>query len=316
MSSELQEIEGRIVHAQRASLAKAGYSNLRKMRLGNGSGTIRVPEALAEAPGVCYVYTQSETGKRIVGSALNPQNLSVPGAEVFVGRRAGEKWDQIIAYTSDTSTFLSQAGQATVGQGLHGMLHYLFGNGLIADPTFITNRQILEFGIAQSEEPDLYVHVLGTDAGGALWIDSTGTMNVFATQDIDMTSYVPSNSGKAVWALVSMDSATGTVSVTAGSEFTAGSTPKDDWTTANLASFAIVAGQNVLGCVYLYQGQTEIEWQHIRRFLGSVTGITGEPFGNPNDVGGLTLASTRNVTLCGPIETTGIFTCDGQACIA
>ena len=311
-----------------------GFTNPLPMYLGDGVGNVIVPPNSAEEPGSALAYVHTQTGvpasdtdnvRRTVSQALNPYGFSEHGLPIITAEHMATKKRVIVGIDPDRYVqFSASTGFANYPTQKHAASHYLWGagGGAGADAVFIESLQVVNLEIHPLS--GLTVQWIGT-SNRSVYVNNDGEPQVRAgSLGIDLTASVPGTADKARWVCLSLDVDAGTITITNGSEFdpvsgNSGIPPVIlDVDAANMPD--VPSGEVGKAYVYLEEGQTEIYYQHIRKIhnlaitdSGGTSCINIRP--NPNTLEDATLQSTCNLVLCGPIDITGTFVCDGQLCI-
>lgn len=305
------------------------------MRLGKGDAdrTLWVSgNAISEVPGNMLAYVHIDPGDggtlssrpREFSTALNPFGWIAYGLPVITAESKNTNVRIVIGLDYDElPSFMAQTGVRTLPVAEQS--HYLWGpgGGVAANPAWLDGGQVVNFKIHPKADYGLTVQWVGT-ANRSVYVNSSGEPVVLAgSEDVDLSGYVPVAAGKAVWVCISLDVDAATLTVTSGAEFdpTAGNDGVPpiiaDVDAANMP--AVPGGEVGIAYVYLEEGQTQIDHQHVRQIYnlragGSDSGcIVIKP--NPISQGDETLSADCEMVRCGPIDITGEFDCAGQMCV-
>lgn len=210
-------------------------------RLGDWNGVVAVPNR----PWHSYVRPTGEENKVLI--VLNYRVPNVLNTPVLIGYSAyNPKVFQVLDYNLD-SVAQGVTGEVEYpGLPVHAQTHQWMGTNGGNDIVFVQLRQFdpLRVSIASEDDP-MIVRV----QRGIIPL-ATGGWSYVESQTFDMSSYVPSTSGKGRWVLVAIG-IDGAILLTSGSERGVG-----DLTLANIPDCEV--GVLPLAAVYLYNGQTAI----------------------------------------------------------
>jgi hypothetical protein len=255
-----------------------GDYNLLPMRLGKGDAARTLwadSTSNLGVPGNVLAYVHIDPGDgdtlesrpREFSIALNPYGYSQYGMPVITAESKKTNMRIILGMDYDEMPqFLASSGVRSMAVQEHS--HYLWGpgGGVAANPAWLESNQIVNFSVQPKTGYGLTVQVVGT-ANRSVYVDGSGSPGVLANNsDVDLSSYVPATASKAIWVCVSINLDTGAISATNGSEFdpTADTPPViADVSAANMPD--VPSGDTGLAYVYLAEGQTSIDHQHIRK---------------------------------------------------
>lgn len=252
--------------------------------LGDGAGTVEVPTDQSEVPGLplAYIhipdYTDPANPKvRSVTSAVNFNGFDEHGLPVRVGKYQGSNFWVIVAIDIGEALlrYVNKTERPKV-VGAHGPSHYEFSDGTnVSDPVYISNRQVIELGVFPTATLGTSVRVMGSPAGG-MYMTTTGKPEDWADTNVSLAAEIAAlGAGEAEWVLLSLDVDAGTITKTEGTPFAgtaplgAGASVITDFDGAKM-DMLLPAGEIPIGVVYIYYGQTEINYHHRRRFLTSM----------------------------------------------
>lgn len=312
---------------------QTGLTDIVIMKLGDPfTETVKntPPEALGQSETYVYVENNNDaqTTIRARSTALNPKGFKQYGMPVVtaVDRKSGKRVI-VDAHHDEISDFMASTGVPLSNVVEHGFSHYLFGagGGSFPDIVILENRQIINLSVHPTPgTPDLSVWVRA--GNGTVYIDDLGQAQVWDIEGVefDLTASVPGVGGDARWTLLSLDpNATpgaAAVTTTDGTVFVGDTSyfpPQNDLGT-NMPD--VPSSDIPLAYVYLYNGQTQIDQQHIyeptsRVYTGN-SSTCGRIRPNPNDLAGQgPLSAGCNLVLSGPIANTGTFVNNGQMTI-
>lgn len=319
MSSRIADLNNRIVDVGVATQAATGTVNKFPAYLGKSMDdpTINVPIALSEYPSaqLSYFFTMDTSSPtlpqtRAFGSALNPDGYAQFGLPVWIAKHLESGLFIIVGRRDDDAGFYTEAGDlAQTGQA-HGANHYIFGTGAggIADPAFISTRQIKDWGVIPTSPPSMQITVCA-DAGQVRTTTYAEHSVLTTFTSADLSYLKPATPGEARWITIYANPF-GLTGIEVGDTFVASTSVSADATTAKLSVLPFFCSP--LAWVYLYNGQTTIDWEHIRRW--AMVGPSGRYKINPNTQDFSDLITTPNpfgieynLVLAGPIVNTGYF---------
>ena len=309
-SSLLDDLQRRNTEARQRITEETGTVRKIAAYLGKSPDdpTIEVPTAQSEYPSkqLAYFYTLDtddvDTLKvRSTGSALNPLGFAQHGLPVWVAEHLKSRMLIVIGQNMNDAGFYTSSPNVTPVGFAHGEQHYLFGagEGIVADPAFISTRQIVDGMLYPTDPPSLNLMVFA-DGVGVILVNNSGQPDNLATGLLlPFVAHVPAAAGKARWVAVYFNQ-WGNLGLNAGSTFTASASVNLDVSADKLAQIPFPGMP--LGWVYLKNGQTTIDYQHIRRW--GLIGASGRHFYNPNYsyLDEYEDASDYNIVLASPIE--------------
>lgn len=266
-----------------AIVRRTNWTELRQVKLGaevGGAQRVKVPEAQRKAPYEVYYRELDNAG---YGTAINA-DAGVPERYdllVWIGHPPTDK-DRWHVFARVTAPELDAATNEP-GTQSHASQHSLRNVGFDggssvgvvgADPVFVDDRQLSAVAII----PDNGLTVRVTPG----WIVFDGARTWFSGSIQDLTTHMPSGTGKALYVLIEIASDL-TVYLSDGSEFSF-TLPAADLSTYVPAS---TAGRYQVGAVCLRKTTTQINWTNIWAGLGLRAANTG------------TLATVEDITISG-----------------
>lgn len=325
MSSTVNDLLNKTIETQAKIYATTGTVGKFPAYLGKGldNPIVNVPITLSEYPNaqLAYFFTTDTTSTneprtRAFGSALNPSGYAQFGLPVWVGKHLESGVYIIVGRRDDDAGFYTSVGNIHVNGQVHGHSHNLFGpgSGGVADPVFISTRQIRDYGVAPTNPPSMQI-ILCAD-GGQIRTTTYGTPNALATYTSGNLAYLkPTSPGEARWVSLYANPY-GTLGVELGDVFYASQNISSDVTFSKLSQIPFYCSP--LAWIYFHYGQSTINWEHIRKwaFIGPSGRYKVNP--NSNELSDLVTTPnpfniTYNLVLTGPttnyyeFENTGII---------
>lgn len=214
-------------------------------KLGDGAGNIFVTDQNGnQIQG--YVWARIQIGGNpTIRKVRNFKTGNAYGADVFV--RLDPTGEYTVVGSDPASATQYYNGFAINDTGSHGVNHGLYA----PDPVFLDSQQIIPLATRLTQTPSLFVRL---EAG---WYYINGEKAFWGGGNVDLSLYVPDNSGEQRIVIVALNAATNIPIVYPSTVITSGTTPpQNPFTWSDV--LAISTGDLIIesSAVRLYHGMT------------------------------------------------------------